>query len=172
MSRRLHSLDWPLSQEEKRGRLLQLYDKDVQAAEQLLRSNDANWHHQELANCRPIGGAPGSFPASSPIAGQDSFPALPWQFWSKATETAISLGLFFSRLTDELRDDAPLSLRRLRARSEKPRRVSFAESDERTKSGAADGHGLHSCSDRRSRRSMLRGRLHGFSHSESGPGDR
>ncbi|CAJ1336727.1 unnamed protein product, partial [Effrenium voratum] len=31
-------LDWPLSQAEKRGRLLQLYDKDVQAAERLLKT--------------------------------------------------------------------------------------------------------------------------------------
>jgi len=35
------SLDWPLSREEKKGRALRLYDRDVKAADQLIESGEA-----------------------------------------------------------------------------------------------------------------------------------
>mmetsp|Transcript_98423 Transcript_98423/g.317320 ORF Transcript_98423/g.317320 Transcript_98423/m.317320 type:complete len:268 (-) Transcript_98423:133-936(-) len=37
----LTSLDWPLSSEEKRGRLMRLYEGDIQAADRLIKSGEA-----------------------------------------------------------------------------------------------------------------------------------
>eukprot|EP00441_Pelagodinium_beii_P034724 CAMPEP_0197640534 /NCGR_PEP_ID=MMETSP1338-20131121/14794_1 /TAXON_ID=43686 ORGANISM="Pelagodinium beii, Strain RCC1491" /NCGR_SAMPLE_ID=MMETSP1338 /ASSEMBLY_ACC=CAM_ASM_000754 /LENGTH=140 /DNA_ID=CAMNT_0043213397 /DNA_START=47 /DNA_END=465 /DNA_ORIENTATION=+ len=49
---RSYSSDWPLSQAEKRGRVLQLYDKDVKAAEALIRH-----YAEQLEDLRAAGGS-------------------------------------------------------------------------------------------------------------------
>lgn len=53
------SLDWPLSRDEKKSCVLKLYDRDVRAANNLLRSGEAALEalRQELAVVRNAGGA-------------------------------------------------------------------------------------------------------------------
>ncbi|CAE7523072.1 unnamed protein product [Symbiodinium natans] len=60
------SLDWPLSKEEQKKRIMRLYDKDVQAANELLHSGEAALKvalkalHQKLKETGPAEGNEGS----------------------------------------------------------------------------------------------------------------
>ncbi|CAJ1436935.1 unnamed protein product [Effrenium voratum] len=151
-------LDWPLSQAEKRGRLLQLYDKDVQAAERLLKT-------LEPSQATVLGG---DLRASSSTLGQ----GWPWQLWTKAAETiTVSLGHLSDRLAAASAEPAAVSEPApaavscrpsiLRARSEglkEAKRVSFADAQHRARSRDE----RREESERHKRRSRLRGRLHGF----------
>lgn len=53
-------LDWPLSAEEKKGCVLRLYDKDVQAANELIRSSEEKLEamQEQLAKARIADGTP------------------------------------------------------------------------------------------------------------------
>ncbi|CAL1153829.1 unnamed protein product [Cladocopium goreaui] len=111
--RRFPSLDWPLSQEEKRGRLLQLYDKDVQAAEKLLREKEKAVSNEVHSTARSSSSIQGDLQASTSTDGQE-LAVGKWDFtwllpkeklWSKATKTALSLGLLLSDPDLETHDD-------------------------------------------------------------------
>ncbi|CAE7382455.1 unnamed protein product [Symbiodinium natans] len=128
---RSHSLDWPLSQTEKRGRLLELYDKEVRANDQLESEQAArcalDWdgvRSAAVGRGRPSGGGSGAAPANlhtqAPTYPECGAPPWEWQcVLAKAAEAAASLGALLSdRLGSLTNAPAEGQVLRLRARSE------------------------------------------------------
>eukprot|EP00931_Biecheleriopsis_adriatica_P108987 TRINITY_DN83257_c0_g1_i1.p1 TRINITY_DN83257_c0_g1~~TRINITY_DN83257_c0_g1_i1.p1 ORF type:complete len:303 (+),score=83.24 TRINITY_DN83257_c0_g1_i1:49-957(+) len=129
---RSSSLDWPLSQEEKKSRLVLLYDKDVEAADYLLREYakrlKAEREPSFQADSSPRQCEP-SLPVKATSKEEEGESALAWKGNGLLHLAAAAFGVFLGGqaaepgsgvggCSDEWAGQEPSSPSRLRARSE------------------------------------------------------